>query len=413
MTRDSSPAYDVAVVGGGIVGAAIAAALGGSALKIALIERAPAPAMEADYELRVSALTVASRTLFDALGAWDGIAQRRLAGVRAMQVWDGAGGGEIDFDAAEIGEPYLAYIVENNVVAAALHECVQRHTNVHVITGTFADLTFGANAAVRLADGRSLRARLVVGADGADSAVRERLGIRPRSLELRQQGIVATVRTERPHREMARQVFLSTGPLAFLPLPDPQMCSIVWSIDDARAQALLALDDAGFIAALEPAFGNRLGAIISVNRRAAFPLALMHAERYVAERAALIGDAAHTVHPLAGQGVNLGLLDAAALAEVLLDAARERRDIGAPHVLRRYERWRRGENEAMIAVTGGFKYLFGNDWGPVAGLRSMGLAVTNRLGPIKHAIMRRAAGLTGDLPRLARRETAAAARSDG
>ncbi|MFL6621404.1 MAG: UbiH/UbiF/VisC/COQ6 family ubiquinone biosynthesis hydroxylase [Sulfurifustis sp.] len=404
-----SPAYDVVVVGGGIVGAAFACALGDSALKVALIERTPpVTAMSADYELRVSALTLASRTLFEALGVWDGIAQRRVAGVCAMQVWDAEGRGEIRFDAAEIGEPYLAYIVENNVIAAALHERMQQHTNVHVVTGAFADIERDADATVRLADGRNLRARLVVAADGAESAVRERLDIRPRSLDLRQQGIVAAVRTERPHQQIARQVFLPTGPLAFLPLPDSRACSIVWSVDDVRAHELLALDDAGFIAALATACGNRLGAVVSVSKRAAFPLALMHAERYVAERAVLIGDAAHTVHPLAGQGVNLGLLDAAALAEVLLDATRERRDIGARHVLRRYERWRRGENMGMIAVTGGFKYLFGNDSPPLAGLRSAGLAITNRLAPIKHAIMRRAAGLTGDLPRLARRETAVA-----
>lgn len=408
----ATPAYDVVVIGGGIVGATFACALGGSALKVALVERAtPTAPIGADYDLRVSALTLASRTLLDGLAVWHGVEQRRWAGVRAMHVWDAQGAGEIQFDAAEIGEAYLAFIVENNVVAASLHERVQQHTNIHVVTGAFADFACDEDASVHLADGRSLRARLVVAADGAESAVRERIGIRPRSFELRQQGIVATVRTERAHEQIARQVFLSTGPLAFLPLAEARTCSIVWSLDDARADELLALDDRGFIAALDAAFGNRLGAVVSVSRRAAFPLALMHAERYVAERAVLIGDAAHTVHPLAGQGLNLGMLDAAALAEVLLDAARERRDIGAHHVLRRYERWRRGENTAMIAVTGGFKYLFGNDWPPLAGLRSAGLSVTNRLGPIKHAIMRRAAGLTGDLPRLARRETAPAAGS--
>jgi 2-polyprenylphenol 6-hydroxylase len=223
---------------------------------------------------------------------------------------------------------------------------------------------------------------------------------------LRQRGIVATVRTERPHADTAWQVFLATGPLALLPLPEPHACSIVWSADNARAEQLLALDDDAFRRELADAIGRRLGAVVSVSARAAFPLLLAHAERYVGERLALIGDAAHTVHPLAGQGVNLGFLDAAALAEVVLEAAQERRDIGARHVLRRYERWRKGDNLAMIAITGGFKYLFGNDWRVVREVRSAGMSLTNAVAPVKNFITRQASGLSGDLPKLARRSDA-------
>lgn len=402
--KTAAAAYDVVIAGAGMVGSLAACALGDSALKVALIGPQPASdAPRADYDLRVSALTLATQTMFETLGAWAGVARRRSAPVRSMRVWQAGAAGEIEFDAAEIGEPCLAYIVENDVILAALRERLDQFTNVHVIESAVADFAIDELVQTTLADGRQLSARLLVGADGADSAVRRRLDIPVRRFDMEQQGIVATVRTERVHDDTAWQTFLPSGPLAFLPLPEPNACSIVWSADSDRAQALLGLDDAGFTAALADAFGGRLGAIRSVSPRAAFPLALAHADRYVRDRAALIGDAAHTVHPLAGQGVNLGFLDAAALAEVLRAAAAERRDIGALHVLRRYERWRKGDNLAMIGVTGGFKFLFGNDWPFVRGLRGAGLSLTNRIAPVKNLIMRRASGLAGDLPALARR----------
>ncbi len=402
--RQAPASYDVLIVGGGMVGATAACALGDSPLKVGVIEpQAPTAATDEAFDLRVSALSLASQTVLDAVGAWAGIAARRMARIAAMRVWDAGSAGEISFDAAEIGEPCLAYVVENSVVVAALHERLQRCTNVHVIQAAVSAVNADAAAVVTLADGRQLHARLVVAADGAESAVRRALQIPLRTLDLSQQGIVATVCTERPHEDIAWQKFLPAGPLAFLPLPEPRTCSIVWSADSDRAAELLALDDTGFRAALAQAFGDRLGAIRSVSARAAFPLALAHADRYVAARVALIGDAAHTVHPLAGQGVNLGILDAAALAEVLLAAAAERRDAGALHVLRRYERWRKGDNLAMIAVTGAFKYLFGNDWPLVPSLRGAGLSLVNTATPVKNLIMRRACGLAGDLPRLARR----------
>jgi 2-octaprenylphenol hydroxylase len=409
----SAAAYDVVIVGGGMVGAALACAFGGSALKVAVIERQKSPEVaRGEYDLRVSALTLATRAILEALGAWRGIEQRRYAGVAAMQVWDAGGSGEVRFDAAEIGEPYLAFIAENSVIVAALHERVQTHTNVHWVNGAIADVKLGDDAHVALADGRELRARLVVAADGAASSVREQVSIPVRSLDLRQHGIVATVRTARTHDDTARQRFLPTGPLAFLPLPEPHTSSIVWSADQVRAEQLAALDDRAFAGALTEAFGDRLGAIESAGARASFPLALAHAERYVAERVVLIGDAAHTVHPLAGQGVNLGFLDAAALAEVVLEAARSGRDIGGRHLLRRYERWRKGDNLAMMAVTGGFKFLFGNEWPLLTGLRNIGLSATDRMTPLKGLMMRRACGLTGDLPRLARRASGSIASAD-
>ncbi len=398
--------YDIVIVGGGMVGAALACALGNSSLKMALLDHAPAPPSTGkEYDPRVSAITLASRTLFENLAVWEGMERRRVAPVREMQVWSGKGSGEIHFNAAEIGEPALSWIIENSVIQTALIERLHQFTNVHYLCPVdIADITLADNGAVvTLMDGRCLNAKLLVGADGADSTVRHAAGIETQSLNLHQKGIVATVTTEKPHEQIARQGFLATGPLAFLPLGEAHTCSIVWSADTARADQLIGLDAAAFINDLQNAFGNSLGAIQTVSPRAAFPLALSHAKVYTAPHMALVGDAAHTVHPLAGQGVNLGFLDAATLAEVLLDAAAKNKDIGAHEVLWRYERWRKGDNLAMISITGGFKYLFGNGLPVVSQLRNLGLDLTNAATPIKNLIMRRASGLEGDLPKLAKR----------
>jgi len=404
--RKAGAAYDVLIIGGGMVGSALACALGDTALKVAVLDRAPAATPAGDgYDQRVSAMTLASQALFENVGAWEGMTRRRVSPVREMRIWDAGGSGSIHFNAAEIGEACLAWIIENSVIQAALVERLHQYTNVHYLCPVeAADIALADDGAnVTLQDGRRLRARLLVGADGADSTVRRAAGIETQSLNLNQKGIVATVTTEKPHGQVARQRFLVTGPLAFLPLDEPHTCSIVWSADTMRADQLLALDNAAFMSELQQTFGEPLGKIQTIGPRAGFPLALSHAKAYTAPHLALVGDAAHTVHPLAGQGVNLGFLDAAALAEVLLDAVAKQKEIGAHAVLRRYERWRKGDNLAMISVTGGFRYLFGNDLPGVRQLRNLGLDLTNTVTPMKNLIMRRASGLEGDLPRLARR----------
>lgn len=397
--------YDIVIIGGGMVGAALACALGNSSLKVALLDRAPPAAPDKGYDQRVSAITLASQTFFENAGAWAGMARRRVSPAREMQVWSEGGSGSIHFNAAEIGEPCLAWIIENRVIQTALIERLHQFTNVHYLCPVeVADIALADNgAAITLKDGRTLGTKLLVGADGADSAVRRASGIETQSLNLNQKGIVATVTTEKPHEATARQRFLATGPLAFLPLDEPHTCSIVWSADNARADQLLALDDTSFISELQKVFGESLGKIQTIGPRAGFPLALSHAKAYTAPHLALVGDAAHTVHPLAGQGVNLGFLDAATLAEVLLEAAANQKNIGTHAVLRRYERWRKGDNLAMVSITGGFRYLFGNDLPMVSQLRNWGLDLTNVASPVKNFIMRRASGLEGDLPKLARR----------
>jgi 2-octaprenylphenol hydroxylase len=331
--------------------------------------------------------------------------RRRVAPVEAMRIWDENGSGFLEFNAADMAAANLAWIIENSVIQTALVERLQQFTNVHYLAPVeIADIALHDDrGVVRLGDDRVLEAKLLIGADGAESVVRHAAGIATQRLALDQTATVATVTTEHAHSAIARQRFLTTGPLAFLPLNEPNTCSIVWSADTVRAEELAALDDATFLAELQVAFGDVLGLIRSVSPRATFALALSHAQRYTAERVALIGDAAHTVHPLAGQGVNIGFLDAATLAEVLLEAVAQKRDLGAHRLLRRYERARKADDLATVALTGGFRYLFSNRLPVVRELRNHGLDLANRLPPLKRLLMRRANGLVGEIPRLVRR----------
>jgi 2-octaprenylphenol hydroxylase len=259
------------------------------------------------------------------------------------------------------------------------------------------------NSAVRLElqDGTCLTARLIVGADGGRSRIRELAGIACPAYDYHQQAFACVVETELVHESIARQRFLTEGPLAFLPMADPRTSGIVWSTSPRHAGELLAMDETEFNQALAAAFAYRLGAVVRSGPRAAFPLQHAHAERYCLPRLALVGDAAHTVHPLAGQGANLGLLDAAALAEIITGAWEGGRDIGAYGVLRRYERWRRGENLLMMKTMQSFKCLFASRLRSVRCLRNIGLDLVDMMDPVKRLIMRRASGLAGDLPRAA------------
>ena len=395
--------YDILIAGGGMVGGTLACALAGSDLKVGVIEPQTVAATDKGLGLRVSAITLASQTVFENVGAWAGMCAQRIAPVEAMRIWED--NSILNFDSADIGEPCLAWIVENNVIVAELARRMRQFPNIEVLSpARVAKAQFGDEwVSVRLEDGRDLQTKLLVGADGAESRVRRAAAIEWTRHDLTQSAIVAVVNTERPHARTAYQHFLATGPLAFLPLADPQQVSIVWSADTARAAELMNLDDAAFNAELQAAFGDHLGSVRLASERAAIPLALGFARDYSAHRVALIGDAAHTVHPLAGQGVNLGILDAATLTEILLAANGQKRDLGAQAVLRRYERARKGADVGMQAVTGGFRYLFGSHLSGLRALRDAGLRFTDQFPPIKNFFMRRASGLAGELPRLAQR----------
>lgn len=397
--------FDLVVAGGGMVGAACALACAGRGLRIAVVEpRAPErawPPGEAD--LRVSALSRASQRLLARLGVWGRIQTLGASPYRRMCVWDAVGGGQIRFDSADLGEPDLGHIVENRVTQLALWERLEQSADATLVCpAAIAGLERGAGTTrLMLADGRQLQARLLVGADGRDSRIRELAGIRTQGWDYDQRAIVATVTPSEWHQDTAWQRFLPTGPLAFLPLAQGR-CSIVWSADAERAAELMELSDRAFAAELESAIESRLGRLRLDGPRAAVALRLQHAEHYVEPGLALIGDAAHAIHPLAGQGVNLGFLDAAALADALDWALARRRDIASLQTLRRYERARRGENMAMLAAMDGFKRLFGTDNAALAAARSLGLSLTDRLTPLKRRLMEQALGLGGGLPTLAR-----------
>lgn len=396
---------EVAVSGGGMVGAALVCALVQQGFQVALVElREPSrdwPAGEID--LRVSALTRASQRILENLGAWPRLCQLGAHPYRRMQVWDAGGRGRIHFDAAEIGEPDLGHIVENRVTQLALWERFPAFDNLHLLCPDRVeaiDLN-GERPSMNLASGKTLRAQLLVGAEGANSPLRELAGIHSSGWAYDQHAIVATVWVERHHDETARQRFLPTGPLAFLPL-DQGRCSIVWSTSPEEAERLMALADDAFCAELTEASERMLGQVTRIGPRGAFPLRLRNADHYVLPGLALIGDAAHGIHPLAGQGVNLGLLDAAELAEVLVEARRAHRPLGSLKTLRRYERARKGANIAMLGAMDLFKRLFSNDLVPLALLRNLGLDLADRAGPLKGLVTRRALGLVGELPELAR-----------
>jgi 2-polyprenylphenol 6-hydroxylase len=397
--------FDIVILGGGMVGAAMACACRGRGWRIAVLDGAPPqrtwPAGEVD--LRVSALSRASQRVLERLGAWPRMAELGVSVYREMHVWDAVGGASIHFDSAELGERDLGHIVENRVTRLALWELLEGADDVTLLCPASVDVLSIAEAGARiiLTDGSELDARLVVGADGRDSLVRTVLGIGTGGWGYDQRAIVCNVEPAHWHRETAWQRFLPTGPLAFLPLADGR-CSIVWSADEARAEALLALDDVAFIGELEAAFQQRLGPILSIGPRAAFPLRLQYAKSYVRPRAALVGDAAHAIHPLAGQGVNLGFLDVAALVDALERARSQQRDIGGLATLRRYERARRGDNLLMLAAMDAFKRTFGNRIPPLVAARNLGLFAADQVGPLKRAFMREALGLGGNLPTLAR-----------
>lgn len=402
--------YDIIIVGGGMVGLTLACALGQQQFNVALIEaHEPEDVKQTDdYALRVSAINKSSQKILQQVNAWGGILKRRVYAYQHMHVWDATGDGNIQFDAADLGVDSLGHIIENKIIQFALFEqCLVLPTVDCLCPQKIETIEYTENqSSVSLVDGRILTTKLLVGADGANSSVREAANITLSQSAYEQKAIVATVKSSLSHKSTAWQRFLPTGPLAFLPLGDEVWgkgtCSIVWSAENERANDLMKMDDTLFIKTLQSEFENTLGRIEKISQRAAFPLVRRHACDYVKNGVALIGDAAHTIHPLAGQGVNLGLLDAAALAEVIVKARSQGKNIASLMTLRRYERWRRADNSLMMASMSGFKTLFSNEQTELSFIRNMGLGFINQLAPVKYKLMRHAMGLEGDLPDMAK-----------
>ena len=400
---------DLIIVGAGMVGSALALALEHSGLEILVVDGGPLSvrpfAAEGAFEPRVSALSAASQRILERLGVWDGIVARRVSPYRDMRVWDGSGTGSVHFSAASVHAEVLGHIVENRAVQDALLDRLHDSQIGLLGNARLEQLRrSGDGWLLTLADGRELRAPLLVAADGANSAVRRLAGCATREWDYLHHAIVTSVRCERAHQATAWQRFTDDGPLAFLPLArqgDEHWCSIVWSTVPAEAERLMALDDEAFRHELGKAFEWRLGQVTAVDLRLCIPLRQRHAKRYVESGLALIGDAAHSIHPLAGQGVNLGFLDAAVLAEVLLHALQRGEQANDVRVLSRYERRRMPHNLAMMAAMEGFERLFQADPLPLRLLRNSGLNWVDELPDAKALFVRRALGLAGDLPALA------------
>lgn len=395
---------DVAIVGAGMVGGVLGCALASQGFTVVLVEQREPDTdwPRDDVDQRVSALTRASQHILANLGVWDRMSEMRVSPYRGMRVWDATGNGSIEFDAAEIGEPDLGHIVENRVTQLALWKRLGEFSGVcRLCPDSVHRLELGGERPwLELNSGRRVEADLIVAADGANSAVRKLAGITCSGWSYHQHAIVATVEPEKHHGKIARQRFMPNGPLAFLPI-DNGSCSIVWSTLPEHAGFLMVLDEAGFCRELEIASQGVLGRMSRVGPRALFPLSLRHAQRYLADGVVLIGDAAHGVHPLAGQGVNLGFLDAAVLADVLGDARERGHPLGCRATLRRYERSRKGHNLEMLALMDLFKRVFSNEYQPLILLRNLGLNLADASGPLKRLLVRRAMGLTGELPSLA------------
>jgi 2-octaprenyl-6-methoxyphenol hydroxylase len=405
MARD--PAFDLAIIGGGMTGLALACATAGAALRVLLVERQGLAATIAPpFDGRVTAIAPGSRCLLGALGVWPELADEAEP-IQDIRVGERHSPLTVHYDHRAVGDQPLGHIVENRTIRGALLRRIEQlraSTLILAAPDQVQGLERGAaGAELHLASGPVVRAALVAAAEGRSSPTRAACGIEVLRWDYGQTGIVATLAHERPHQGVAVERFFPDGPLALLPMTG-RRSSIVWAAEDRLARELTALDDADFLAELGERAGDRLGALALAGPRWHYPLAMIQAKRYTDRRLALVGDAAHAIHPIAGQGWNLALRDVAALAELVIDAQRLGLDPGSASVLGRYERWRRFDSLALIAITDGLNRLFGNDLLPVRLARELGLGLVERTPPLKQFFMRHAMGLLGDLPRLMRGE---------
>lgn len=392
---------DIIIIGGGMVGLALAAALEHSPIQIAIIEAYP-PTEQAGKTVsnRVSALTLASQKMLHQFGIWHGLKQGRSCSYQQMQVWEKDSFTKISFDCQSLGLDQLGYIIENNLIRAQLWQKVAQQANVEIIESKPKSAVCNAQCGLlTLENGELLMGKLLVGADGANSWLRQQADIPLTFRDYGHSALVCNVETAEPHLHCARQIFSHDSILAFLPLHQPHLCSIVWSQPPELAEKHQQMSEAEFNKALTIAFDNRLGLCNVVGARQTIPLTARYARDFAKNRIALIGDAAHTIHPLAGLGVNLGFMDAMALAETIENNLQHGNDIGERRHLRHYERWRKSEATKMLAAMQGFKSLF-NDSNPLKKLlRGVGMNLADQLPIVKDQLMAQALGINGDLPK--------------
>jgi 2-octaprenyl-6-methoxyphenol hydroxylase len=401
---------DVAILGGGMVGGTLAAALAQAGLRVALIDRAdPAALVEESHDGRTVAIAHATHRLLQATGLWARLVPHAEP-ILDIRVSDGPSLLFLHYDHRELGEDPLGYIVENRAVRRSIQARLSGLETLDFrAPATLAQhIVMPEGTVLTLGDGAELIAALLVAADGSESGLRRGAGIASAQWDYGQTAIVCTMGHEQPHRGVAHERFLPAGPFAVLPMTDDPVhghrSSIVWTEKTGLVPAMLALSDGDFSLELYRRFGPWLGDVRVVGGRWNYPLRFAHAETYIKPRFALVGDAAHTMHPIAGQGLNIGLRDVAALAEVLVEAKRLGLDIGSESVLERYQRWRRFDNQVLLSVTDSLNWLFSNDLAPVRFVRDVGMAAVNRMGPLKRLFMRHAMGTVGELPRLLRGE---------
>ncbi|GLP95515.1 FAD-dependent monooxygenase [Paraferrimonas sedimenticola] len=388
---------DIAVIGGGMVGMACAVGAAQQGYSVAILAPETVPPMSDDYGLRVSAISHASQRLLTRLGAWNNIP--RKAPYQSMHVWDKDGLGRIDLTGDNLGHKTIGHIIENHAVQLGLQSALEASDKIQVVSDKLAQLTLGDDSAWAMTEGgRMVGAKLVVGADGARSKVRQLANIGIKFQDYGHNALVASIKTELPHDGVARQVFLKDGPLAFLPLGEPNLCSIVWSLPPQEASRLSQCSNDEFNRELTAAFDGALGLCELVSERPAFPLTMRLANDFAKQRLVLMGDAAHTIHPLAGQGVNLGLLDCGSLLDKLEDWQGRGVDIGDERYLAEYQRWRKAEALEMIATMEAFKRLFAGNHPLKQGIRGLGMKLVDNLPMLKDKLVARAMGLSGDLP---------------
>lgn len=397
--------FDIVIVGGGMVGAALGCALGGSQLQVAVLEQQMPEAFspQQPHDLRVSALSIASRKIMEMVGAWEGINTRRFCPFRRMRVWETRG--DAEFCSDDIQQRDLGYIVENRVTQLAFLDRLIEFDNVQLLCPARIDkLRYDPlRSEITLQDGRTITAKLLVAADGGQSRVRQAAGIGVTSWDYGQHALVIYIETDYEQQDITWQRFVPSGPQAFLPLPG-NYGSIVWYNSPDEVRRLQALSPDALLDELTAAFPDCLGKVRAVLGATSFALKRQHAQNYVKAGVALVGDAAHMINPLAGQGVNIGLLDAAALAQVVVEAANKGKDFSGLEVLQKYEKLRRNENLKMMSVMDAFYRMFSNDVLPLKIVRNFGLGLAERLRPAKLKVMRLAMGLEGNLPKLAQGE---------